>query len=135
MAEHLVSDALWALIASLLPERPPRPKGGRPPLDDRKALEGIVFVIGTYDSTPFRSQARSDFRKRTDRLVEGTFETHLRTDDLRLKHASGILGSADNTQQVLLNHARRMAVVRFIRFAADPAAPHWSGERSIQALS
>ena len=47
MSGTLVSDALWALIASLLPERPPRPKGGRPPLDDRKALEGIVFVLRT----------------------------------------------------------------------------------------
>ena len=47
MAEPLVSDALWALVAPLLPERPPRPKGGRPPVDDRKALEGIVFVLRT----------------------------------------------------------------------------------------
>jgi transposase len=47
MAEPLVSDALWALIAPLLPTRPPRPKGGRPPLDDRKALEGVVFVLRT----------------------------------------------------------------------------------------
>src|SRR5829696_3815478 len=47
MAEPLVPDALWALIAPLLPERPARPKGGRPPLDDRKALEGIVFVLRT----------------------------------------------------------------------------------------
>src|SRR5918993_621561 len=47
MAEPLVSDALWALVAPMLPERPPRPKGGRPPLDDRKVLEGIVFVLRT----------------------------------------------------------------------------------------
>ena len=47
MAEPLVSDTLWALMAPLLPERPPRPRGGRPPLDDRKALEGIVFVLRT----------------------------------------------------------------------------------------
>jgi transposase len=45
MAEPLVPDALWVLIAPLLPARPPRPKGGRPPLDDRKVLEGIVFVL------------------------------------------------------------------------------------------
>jgi transposase len=31
----------------LLPEGPLRPKGGRPPLDDRKALEGIAFVLHT----------------------------------------------------------------------------------------
>jgi transposase len=47
MAKPLVSDAFWALVAPLLPEHPPRPKGGRPPLDDRKALEGIVFVLRT----------------------------------------------------------------------------------------
>ena len=47
MAEPLVPDALWASIAPLLPERPPRPKGGRPPVDDRKALEGVVFVLRT----------------------------------------------------------------------------------------
>src|SRR5215207_7709309 len=47
MAATLVSDALWALVAPLLPQRPPRPKGGRPPLDDRKVLEGIVFVLRT----------------------------------------------------------------------------------------
>ena len=45
MAGHLVSDALWALIAPLLLKRPPRPKGGRPPLDDRRVLEGILFVL------------------------------------------------------------------------------------------
>jgi len=38
---------LWALVTPLLPERPPRPKGGRPPLDDRKVLEGIAFVLHT----------------------------------------------------------------------------------------
>lgn len=47
MAEPLVSDALWELIAPLLPERPPRPRGGRPPLDDREVLDGIVFVLRT----------------------------------------------------------------------------------------
>jgi transposase len=29
----------------LLPEEPPKPKGGRPRCDDRRALEGIVFVL------------------------------------------------------------------------------------------
>lgn len=47
MARPLVSDKLWALVEPLLPKRPPRPKGGRPPLDDRKTLTGIVFVLKT----------------------------------------------------------------------------------------
>src|ERR671932_2365383 len=45
MATRLVSDALWSLFAPLLPPRAPRPKGGRPPLDDRAALTGILFVL------------------------------------------------------------------------------------------
>jgi transposase len=46
MAEPLVSDALWTLIAPLLPSDL-HAQGGRPPLDDRKVLEGIVFVLRT----------------------------------------------------------------------------------------
>src|ERR671913_1546001 len=45
MARVLVSDELWALVAPLLPPPRPRPKGGRPPVDDRKALAGILFVL------------------------------------------------------------------------------------------
>ena len=45
MAKPLIPDALWAEIAPLLPPPRPRPKGGRPPLDDRKALAGILFVL------------------------------------------------------------------------------------------
>ena len=45
MATRLVSDALWSLFAPLLPPRTSRPKGGRPPLDDRAALTGILFVL------------------------------------------------------------------------------------------
>lgn len=45
MAEPLVSDELWAAIEPLLPEHKLSPKGGRPPIDDRKVLTGIVFVL------------------------------------------------------------------------------------------
>ena len=47
MAKPLLSDALWALIEPELPKRPPRPKGGRPPLADRVVLTGILFVLKT----------------------------------------------------------------------------------------
>src|SRR3712207_4113308 len=45
MARVLVSEELWAVVAPLLPSPRPRPKGGRPPVDDRKALAGILFVL------------------------------------------------------------------------------------------
>src|SRR6266699_553748 len=47
MAKPLLSDELWEIIAPLLPQRPPHPKGGRPPIDDRAALTGILFVLKT----------------------------------------------------------------------------------------
>ena len=45
MAKELVSDELWEIVEPLLPEEPPKPRGGRPRLDDRAALTGILFVL------------------------------------------------------------------------------------------
>ena len=47
MAAPVVSDDLWSVIEPLLP--PPKPRRyrypGRKPVDDRKALTGILFVL------------------------------------------------------------------------------------------
>lgn len=46
MSKPLVPDELWETIAPLLPKHRARPgKRGRPPVDDRAALTGIVFVL------------------------------------------------------------------------------------------
>ncbi len=45
MRKPLVTDELWAVVEPLLPRQPPRPKGGRPRIDDRAALTGILFVL------------------------------------------------------------------------------------------
>src|SRR5215211_4964309 len=45
MSKELVSDELWEVVEPLLPGEPPKPKGGRPRIDDRAALTGIVFVL------------------------------------------------------------------------------------------
>src|SRR5262245_43453146 len=46
MAKPLVSDELWEILQPLLP--PPKPRRfrypGRKPVEDRKALTGILFV-------------------------------------------------------------------------------------------
>jgi len=47
MAKPLVTDELWEVIEPLLPEEGPKPKGGRPRVDDRAALTGILFVLKT----------------------------------------------------------------------------------------
>jgi transposase len=45
MARPLVPDDLWAAMKPLLPPARPRPRGGRPPISDRAALTGILFVL------------------------------------------------------------------------------------------
>ena len=47
MARKWLTDELWDEVRPLLPERPPRPKGGRPPVDDRKCMAGILHVLRT----------------------------------------------------------------------------------------
>jgi transposase len=45
MAKELVTDEQWETIEPLLPPEPPKPEGGRPRVDDRAALSGIIFVL------------------------------------------------------------------------------------------
>ena len=47
MAWHGVTDTQWEQIREHLPTRPKRPKGGRPPADDRKCFEGILWIAWT----------------------------------------------------------------------------------------
>lgn len=46
---YLLSDALWERIEPLLPKRvnPDPMGGGRPPVPNRKAMNGIFFVLRT----------------------------------------------------------------------------------------
>lgn len=47
MARPLVCDELWEIIEPLIPKKRPSPRGGRPRIDDRKCLTGILFVLKT----------------------------------------------------------------------------------------
>lgn len=42
-----VSDELWERVEPLIPPRPPRPKGGRPPANDREMFAAMVYVLRT----------------------------------------------------------------------------------------
>ena len=42
-----IADELWERIGPLLPKKPPQPKGGRPWTDDRRALDGIFYLLRT----------------------------------------------------------------------------------------
>lgn len=47
MAAPLVSDELWDIVEPLLPPLRASLKGGRPPVPNRAAFTGIVFVLKT----------------------------------------------------------------------------------------
>lgn len=49
MAKPLVDDELWVIVEPLLPEPKPRRfrYPGRQPIDNRRALTGILFVLKT----------------------------------------------------------------------------------------
>src|ERR1700694_3173479 len=44
---RLLADAQLEKIGPLLPKRPKRPRGGRPAANDRKVLEGILWILGS----------------------------------------------------------------------------------------
>jgi transposase len=45
MSQALVSDERWAVVEPLLPQEPPKPKGGRPRVSDWAVLTGILCVL------------------------------------------------------------------------------------------
>ena len=45
MAEQLVPDEVWDAIQPLLSAKRPHPKGGRPWIEDRAVLGGIVYML------------------------------------------------------------------------------------------
>lgn len=47
MAKQLVSDELWSVCEPVIPRLEKSPKGGRPPVGNREALTGILFVLFT----------------------------------------------------------------------------------------
>ncbi len=54
--EVLLTDEKWKRIQPLIPPRPRSSRGGRPPADDRRCFEGILWVLKTgARGTPSRA--------------------------------------------------------------------------------
>lgn len=47
MAKQILSDRLWELLSPALPPDKPRGGRGRPPISNRVALRGLLFVLKT----------------------------------------------------------------------------------------
>jgi putative transposase len=98
MGPWRLPDRLWAVPEPLLPARPPRPRGGRPPVPARRAMEAIWCVMRTgrprraLNATTLRSSATAERRFRERKRV-GAFERlHRATSDAA--HASGAIDRA-----------------------------------------
>ena len=129
MAKPLLSDDLWREIAPLLPPPKPRPKGGRPPIADRAALTGILFVLRAglpWEMLPAEmgcGSGMSCWRRLRDWQAAGVWE-RLRQVLLARLHAAGQLdwsrASLDSTSVPAKKGARRPAPTR--RTGASRAA-------------
>ena len=73
MAWRAVTDKQWELIKEQLPRPKRRKKGGRPPADDRKCFEGILWILWTgapWSELPERDGAKSTAHRRLKEWAE-----------------------------------------------------------------
>lgn len=73
-----IDERVWALIEPLLPSQDALPQGGRPPLENYRALCGIIFRLRTgcqWKAVPRRFGSPSAIHKRFQEwIVGGIFE-------------------------------------------------------------
>jgi transposase len=131
MAKPLVPDDLWAVIESLLPPERPKPKGGRPPIPNRAALIGILFVLKSglpWEMLPQEMGCGSGmtcWRRRRDWHVAGVWNRLHRVLLDRLGWAHAIDWSracVDSTSVSAKRGAKRPAPTRPIAAAPGPSA-------------
>jgi len=140
MAKKLVTDELWEVIEPLLPREPPKPNGGRPRIDARAALTGILFVLKSgipWETLPQEEMGRGPGMTCRRRLKEwheaGAWEVLHRTPLGRLGKVDEIdrqgasLGSASVPAP---GGAKRPARIRRIGANRAPSATLWSTEKA-----
>jgi putative transposase len=87
-------DALWPHFQKVLPKPQPKPKGGRPCMDDRQALDAIFYVLRTgcqWKALPRSLGAGSTVHDRFQEWPRaGVFEKLWRVGLLQYDNAVGI---------------------------------------------
>ena len=124
MAKPLVDETLWREIAPLLPAPKPRRRRypGRMPIDDRRALTGILFVLKTgigWEDLP-------------QELGCGSGMTCWRR--MRLWLAAGVW---DRLQTALVNRLDREGKIDWSRVAVDSSSVRavFGGPRRVRTRS
>jgi transposase len=97
MAKPLLPSELWAILEPFVPPLPPpSPKGGRPPVGNREALTGILFVLKTgipWEDLPQEMGCgcgMSCWRRLRDWQADGAWDRIHRVLLARLRGASKI---------------------------------------------
>jgi transposase len=139
MAKELLTDELWERIEPLLPEEPPKPKGGRPRIDDRSALTGILFVLKSgipWEMLPQEmgcGSGMSCWRRLKEWHEAGVWERlHRRLLD-RLGEADRIeweRASVDSASVAAPGGAKKLVQTRRIRANRARSAMLWSTEEA-----
>jgi transposase len=134
MAAELLPEALWEEIEPLLPP-PPKPssKGGRPPVDNKAALRGIIFVLRSgipwqmLPSEAFQVSGSSCWRRFSEWTAAGIWpELHG-----RLLNRLGKLGGVNVENAVVDSQS-----VRAVKGGRTPApTPRIAANRGANAMS
>jgi transposase len=139
MAKQIVSDELWEIIEPLLPEEPPKLKGGRPRVNDRAALTGIIFVLKSgipWEMLPQEMDCGSGvtcWRRLEEWQEAGVWERLHRVLLNRLGEADQIeweRASLDSASVPAKKGAEKPARIRRIRERRARSATLWSTERA-----
>lgn len=137
MVKQLVSDELWQIIESLLPDEPPKPNGGRPRVNDRAALSGIIFVLKSgipWEMLPQEMGCGSGvtcWRRLQEWQEAGVWERLHQVLLNRLGEADEIdwsRASLDSASVPAKRGARKQARIRRIKEKRGRSATLWSTE-------
>src|SRR4051794_13729718 len=135
MARELVSDELWEIVEPLLPPEPPKPEGGRPRVENRAALTGIVFVLKSgipWEMLPHQMGCGSGvtcWRRLREWQEAGVWERLLGVLLDRLGEAERIdweRASLDSASISAKKGAEKPARIRRIRVNRERSAILWS---------
>jgi len=111
MAVELLPDDLWNEVEPLLPAHPAQPKGGRPPVDDRRCLRALIFILRSgmaYSLLPaevFGVSGVTVWRRLRDWTRAGVWPELYR----RILNRLGKLGAVDLSKAVVDSQAARAA--------------------------
>ena len=96
--QRFINDDQWKLLEALLPKAKPSRKGGRPAIDNRQVLEGILWVLRTgarWQDLPDRYPSASTCWRRLKPFLKLNWRSNWSNWKLRSLHENGVLQCHD----------------------------------------